>query len=105
MHAQLTRLNPTPLRKISYLEIWYRICNLTLATPFRNSQPGEEKVMVAGNSKTDKDWRQLCAEVLDETDPRRMVSLVNQILEAFDERDQNVSASQTNPDEQVTVKL
>jgi hypothetical protein len=61
--------------------------------------------MVASNSKADKDWRELCAEVVDETDPRKVVSLVNQILQAFDECDQKVSACQTNTDEQATIKL
>jgi hypothetical protein len=34
-----------------------------------------------------KDWRQLCAAASGESDSKRLVSLVNQILEAFDECD------------------
>jgi hypothetical protein len=61
--------------------------------------------MVESGSNTEKNWRQLCADVADETDPRKVVSLVNQILEVFDERDQKVSASQANPDEPLTARL
>jgi len=35
-----------------------------------------------------KDWRELCAEAADEPDSERVFSLVNQILQAFDEFDQ-----------------
>jgi hypothetical protein len=52
------------------------------------------------NTDTNKDWRELCAEVVDETDSRKVVSLVNQILQAFDERDQKASGSQTLSDQE-----
>jgi len=35
-----------------------------------------------------KDWRELCAAAAIEPDPEKLVTLVQQILEAFDERDQ-----------------
>jgi hypothetical protein len=35
-----------------------------------------------------KDWRELCAAAAQEPDSEKLVSLVNQILQAFDERDQ-----------------
>jgi hypothetical protein len=34
-----------------------------------------------------KHWRELCAEVAEEPDSEKVVSLVNQILQAFDECD------------------
>ena len=40
-----------------------------------------------------KDWRELCAAAAEEPDSERLVSLVNQILRAFDERDQAVKLS------------
>jgi hypothetical protein len=39
-----------------------------------------------------KDWRELCAEAAEEPDSQRVVSLVNQILQAFDDCDQNATA-------------
>ena len=41
-----------------------------------------------------KDWRELCAEAADEPDSERVVSLVNQILQAFDECDQKAMPPQ-----------
>jgi hypothetical protein len=35
-----------------------------------------------------KDWRELCAAAAEERDSDKLVSLVNQILKAIDERDQ-----------------
>ena len=35
-----------------------------------------------------KDWRELCAAAVEDPDSEKLVSLVNQILQAFDERDQ-----------------
>jgi hypothetical protein len=35
-----------------------------------------------------KDWRQLCAAAAEEPDSEKLISLVNQILQALDERDQ-----------------
>jgi hypothetical protein len=40
-----------------------------------------------------KDWRELCAAAAEEPDSEKLVSLVNQILQAFDERDQGVILS------------
>ncbi|MGB6387554.1 MAG: hypothetical protein WBD25_11185 [Terriglobales bacterium] len=40
-----------------------------------------------------KDWRELCAEVAEEPDSEKVVSLVHQILQAFDECDQKVIAA------------
>ncbi len=37
-----------------------------------------------------KDWRELCAEAAEEPDSEKVVTLVNQILEAFDEDDQKL---------------
>jgi hypothetical protein len=39
-----------------------------------------------------KDWRELCAAAAQEPDSEKLVSLVNQILQAFDERDQKSSS-------------
>ena len=38
-----------------------------------------------------KDWRELCAAAAEEPDSEKLVSLVSQILEAFDARDQELS--------------
>lgn len=43
------------------------------------------------NSGTD--WRELCAAAVKEPDSEKLVSLVNQILQAFEERDQAVTLS------------
>ncbi len=48
-----------------------------------------EKRMVASKGK---DWRELCAEVAEEPDSEKVVSLVHQILQAFDEYDQKIIA-------------
>jgi hypothetical protein len=45
---------------------------------------GEKKM----DASKGKDWRELCAEVAEEPDSERVISLVNQILQAFDECDQ-----------------
>ncbi|MGA6987261.1 MAG: hypothetical protein WBZ01_14505 [Terriglobales bacterium] len=45
-----------------------------------------------------KDWRELCAEAADEPDSERVVSLVNQILQAFDECDQKNMPPQRQAD-------
>jgi hypothetical protein len=37
-----------------------------------------------------KDWRELCAAVALEPDPEKVVSLVHQILQAFEERDREI---------------
>jgi len=37
-----------------------------------------------------KDWRELCAAASEESDPERLFSLINQILEAFDESDREI---------------
>jgi hypothetical protein len=42
---------------------------------------------------TRKDWRELCAAAAEEPDSERLASLVNQILQVFDERDQEVMPS------------
>jgi hypothetical protein len=36
-----------------------------------------------------RDWRELCAAAAEEPDSQKLFHLVNQILRAFDERDQN----------------
>ncbi len=41
-----------------------------------------------------KDWRQLCAAAAD-ADSEKLVSLVNQIIEALDERDQKLPPATT----------
>jgi hypothetical protein len=46
------------------------------------------------NKGNGKDWRELCAEAAHEADSERVVSLVNQILEVFDECDQKVTSPQ-----------
>lgn len=35
-----------------------------------------------------KDWRELCAAASEETDSEKLSSLINQILQAFDDHDQ-----------------
>jgi hypothetical protein len=40
-----------------------------------------------------KDWRELCAEAAEEPDSERVASLVNQILQAFEECDQKAASS------------
>jgi hypothetical protein len=37
-----------------------------------------------------KDWRELCAAASEESDSERLLSLVNQILEALDECDREL---------------
>ena len=56
-----------------------------------------EKRMVASKGK---DWRELCAEVAEEPDSEKVVSLVHRILQAFDECDQKVIA----PERQVSER-
>jgi hypothetical protein len=43
------------------------------------------------DSSNGKHWRELCAEASEEPDSERVISLVNQILQAFEEGDQRVS--------------
>jgi hypothetical protein len=43
-----------------------------------------------GQSKSNE-WRRLCAIALKEQDPERLTSLVNQILDALDERDSRLA--------------
>jgi hypothetical protein len=42
-------------------------------------------------SSSGKHWRELCAEASEEPDSERVISLVNQILRAFEECDQRLS--------------
>jgi hypothetical protein len=42
------------------------------------------------DSNKGKHWRELCAEAAEEPDSEKVASLVNQILQAFDECDQKV---------------
>jgi hypothetical protein len=44
-----------------------------------------------GREGSVKDWRELCAAAAVEPDSEKLVALVNQILRAFDERDQAVT--------------
>ena len=37
-----------------------------------------------------RDWRELCAAASEESDPERLFSLINQILEAFNESDREM---------------
>jgi hypothetical protein len=39
-----------------------------------------------GQPRTGKDWRKLCAAASQETDSGKLVSLVDQILRAFEEQ-------------------
>lgn len=41
-----------------------------------------------------KNWRELCAAATEEPDSEKLVSLVNQILQVFDERDRTSHALQ-----------
>jgi hypothetical protein len=43
-----------------------------------------------------KDWRELCAEAAEEPDSERVVSLVNQILQALDECDRKLMLNGAN---------
>jgi hypothetical protein len=45
-----------------------------------------------GAESIGKDWRDLCAAAVEEPDPEKLVSLVNQILQAFDEGDRKIAA-------------
>lgn len=40
-----------------------------------------------------KGWRELCAAAAQEPDSEKLISLINEILEAFDKRDQGVALS------------
>jgi hypothetical protein len=40
-----------------------------------------------------KNWRELCAAATEEPDSEKLVSLVNQILQVFDERDRTSHSS------------
>ena len=46
-----------------------------------------------GCESNGEDWRKLCAAAVEEPDSEKLVSLVHQILRAFDERDQAVKLS------------
>ncbi len=37
-----------------------------------------------------KDWRKLCAAAAEEPDSEKLASLINQILQAFEERDHSL---------------
>jgi hypothetical protein len=41
-------------------------------------------------ASTEKDWRELCAAATVERDSEKLFSLVNQILQVFDDRDQKL---------------
>jgi len=41
--------------------------------------------------RTRKDWRELCAAAAEEPDPDKLVSLVKQIIQAIDRRNQGSS--------------
>ena len=45
--------------------------------------------------KNEKDWRELCAAAAEEPDSEKLISIVNQILEAFDTRDRAVARAHT----------
>lgn len=45
--------------------------------------------------KNEKDWRELCAAAAEELDSEKLIIFVNQILEAFDTRDQAVARART----------
>lgn len=50
---------------------------------------------MSGNNKSNgKDWRELCAAASEEPDSDRLVSLVHQILQAFEELDLEPGGSQ-----------
>lgn len=44
-----------------------------------------------------EEWRELCAAAAEERDSEKLASLVNQILRAFDERDQATRACHAKP--------
>jgi hypothetical protein len=46
-----------------------------------------------GRKGEGEDWRKLCAAAAEEPDSEKLISLVHQILRAFDERDQAVKLS------------
>ena len=52
---------------------------------------------MAGSER--RDWRELCAAAATETDSEKVVSLVNAIIEAFDERERGVSLPTLPPGE------
>ncbi|MGZ7076130.1 MAG: hypothetical protein ACXVJL_09045, partial [Candidatus Angelobacter sp.] len=60
---------------------WYRTCIQQWSLLTAN-----EEVKMAGSKG--KDWRELCAAASEEPDAEKLFYLVNQILRAFDERDQ-----------------
>ena len=43
--------------------------------------------MAENNNNDRKGWRELCAAASDEPDPDKLVSLVHQILQAFEDSD------------------
>jgi hypothetical protein len=49
--------------------------------------PGKAEILTMSNGE-EIDWRQLCAQASQEADSDRLLSLVNQILDAFEKRDQ-----------------
>jgi glucose-6-phosphate dehydrogenase assembly protein OpcA len=43
--------------------------------------------------ESNRDWRELCAAAADEPDSEKLISLVDRILQAFDDRDKNMIAA------------
>lgn len=78
LHASSTM----PCRGINYLALW----PVTCFSYTRHSVLEEYEIMDDGQPRTGKDWRELCAAASQETDSEKLVSLVDQILRAFDEQ-------------------
>jgi hypothetical protein len=59
-----------------------------MLSPVSSSHPKRRLGMAEKNgSGSGKDWRELCVAASQEVDSDKLFSLVNQILEAFDEGD------------------
>jgi hypothetical protein len=72
-------------RLVNNLAIWHRACSLTKLSEPRH---GEQRMDMSKG----KHWRELCAEAAEEPDSEKVASLVNRILQAFEECDQRVMA-------------
>lgn len=85
--GQITHKPKRRFQQINDLALWHGSCFQPSGI---HSTLGA--TMPEGKS-SEKDWRELCAAAAKEPDSEKVVSLVHQILRAFDERDQAVALS------------
>jgi hypothetical protein len=76
--------------QINNLRLWHRACIQHWVVNFLTARGS----MV---TSSESDWRELCARAAEEPDSEKLVSLVNQILQALDECDRKLMLSSAKP--------